>query len=442
MLQNDLEEWDGEGEIDHPLPKDLMFDQWATLSGGDLKARADEISREVLEAIGPKDRKPRSDLVKGVSDIVPTIIANLLLLHRGRPDGSLLVVQMERRKKTRYDRQGFRKLPEVVNAMAALGYIIKHDAVFKQKRTTIEATDDLKHALQAPDAPLSVIGRAAGEEVIQLTTRPRVARIGGRRQPKTLVDYEDTEETIRLREEMEEINRFLASRSIELEGAPQPAFRLSRRFTLRHPDDPHEFEFHGRLYGGFWTTLKASERYRIRIDGEPIADLDFASMFPRLAYIEVGREPPEGDLYAVPGLEDHRDGAKAAMSALLSYPSKMKTLPPRLKELLPEGWTARWLREAFANHHPHLVPYFEKDFGLDLMFIESRILLAAMRRLMEQDIPAVPMHDGMMVPRSKVDQAKTAMTKASSQVTGYVLPVAQKVGDTASASHLHGPNNS
>lgn len=427
MLQDDLEEWDGEGEIDHPLPKDLMFDQWATLSGGNLKARSDEISRQVLEAFSPKDRKPRSDLVKGVGDIVPTIIVNLLLLHRDRPDGSRLVVQMERRKKTRYDRQGFRKLPEVVNAMAALGYVIRHDAVFRQKRTTIEATGDLKHALQAPDAPLSVIARAKGEEVIQLTARPHVARIGGRKQPKTLVDYEDTEETIRLRREMEEINRFLASRSIELEGAPQPAFRLTRRFSLRSSDDPHEFEFHGRLYGGFWMTLKASERHRIRIDGEPIADLDFASMFPRLAYIEVGREPPEGDLYAVPGLESHRDGAKAAMSALLSYPSKMKMLPPRLKEMLPEGWTASRLRQAFADHHPHLVPYFEKDFGLDLMFIESRILLAAMRRLMEQDIPALPMHDGMMVPRSKADNAAEAMGWASLTICGHALPVSQKL---------------
>lgn len=426
MLQDDLEEWDGEGEIDHPLPKDLMFDQWATLSGGDLKARSDEIADQVLEALGPKDRKPRSDLVKGVGDIVPTIIANLLLLHRGRPDGSLLVVQMERRKKTRYDRPGFRKLPEVVNVLAALGYVIRHDAVFKQKRTTIEATGDFKHALQAPDAPLSVIGRAEGEEVIQLTARPRMARIGSRKQPKTLVDYDDTEETIRLRREIEEINRFLASHSIELGGAPQPAFRLTRRFTLRSPDDAHEFEFHGRLYGGFWMTLKASERHRIRIDGEPIADLDFASMFPRLAYIEVGREPPEGDLYALPGLEGHRDGAKAAMSALLSYPSKMKMLPPRLKQLLPGGWTASRLRQAFADHHPHLVPYFEKDFGLDLMLIESRILLAAMRRLMEEDVPALPMHDGMMVQRSKADVGMMAMRMASAMVVGCELPVLTK----------------
>ncbi|WP_425088185.1 hypothetical protein [Stappia sp.] len=427
MHPDEPEEWDGDGEIAHPLPKDLMFDHWTTLSSGDLASFSETITKQVITALGPAGRKPRADLVKGIGDIVPTIIANLLLLHRGRPDGSRLVVQMERRKNTRYDRKGFRKLPEVVNAMAALGHLIKHRAVFKQKRTTIEATGDLKHALQAPGIPLSVIDRTAGEEVIHLTARPSVRRIAGRKQPKTLVDYDDTEETIALKQEMEEINRFLASRSIKLEGASQPAFRLTRRFTLRSPDDPHEFEAHGRLYGGFWMTLKASERHRIRVDGEPVADLDFASMFPRLAYLAVGQLPPEGDLYALPGLEGHRDGAKAGLSALLSYPSKMKSLPPRLKQMLPEGWTASRLRRALAAHHPHLVPFFEKDFGLDLMFTESRILLTAMRQLMEQDIPALPMHDGMMVPRSKVDSAVQAMRHASEKVTGFPIPVSLKV---------------
>ncbi len=32
------------------------------------------------------------------------------------------------------------------------------------------------------------------------------------------------------------------------------------------------------------------------------------------------------------------------------------------------------------------------------MFTESRILVAALRFLMEQGVPAMPMHDGIMVP--------------------------------------------
>lgn len=425
MQFEDLDDLDGDGEMNHPLPKDLMFDPWATLAEPAMETLG-PIVRQVFSAFRSGNRKLRGDLVQGIAAIVPAILANLLVLHQTRPEGSRLIVQMERRKKTRYDRRGFRKLPEVVTALEEAGHVVKHEAVFKKFRTTIEASESLKRLLFAPAVGLSDVGRTEGEETIVLTARPEVSRIAGRKQPKLLVDYEDTEESVRLRAQMEEINRFLSTHSIALEGSPQPAFHLYRIFTLRSPDDPVRFNLHGRLYGGFWMTLKASERQRLRIDGEPVADLDFSSMFPRLAYRHVGKEPPEGDLYAVPGLEKYREGAKAGLSALLSYGSEMKSLPSRLKALLPNGWTASRLKQAYAVHHPDLVPLFEKDFGLDLMFTESRILLAALRTLMEKGISGLPMHDGLMVPASREVAAREAMALASIEIVGVVLPVRRK----------------
>ena len=205
-----------------------------------------------------------------------------------------------------------------------------------------------------------------------------------------------------------------------------PAFRLVRRFALRHEGDPLRFELHGRLYGGFWMTLKATEREHLRIDGEPIADLDFSSMFPNLAYRHVGKETPPGDLYEMPGLEGLRDGAKAALSALLSYDAEMMSLPPGLKAMLPDGWTAGRLKDAVAAKHPDLMPLLGADFGLDLMFTESRILMATLRRLMAEDVPALPMHDGIMVSRSKVEAGRTAMEEASQKIVGVRLSVTTK----------------
>lgn len=402
-----------------------MFDQWAGLSVSAM-ANISPILRLVLQALGPTDRRPRRDLIEGIEAIVSAIIANLMVLHLDRPPGSHLVIEMERRKRTRYDRPGLRKLPEVVGVLEKAGFIMRHPSVFRQRRTTIEATLSLKAFLVTHRAGLADIVRAEGEEVVVLTARPDMRRIGGRKQANLLVDYKDTEETVRLRAEMEEVNSFLASRQIVLEGSPQPSFHLRRLFTLRSEDDPAAFNLHGRLYGGFWMNLDADERHRIRFDGEPIADLDFASMFPRLAYHHVRREPPQGDLYAIPGLEHHRDGAKAALSALLSYSAKMKSLPPRVKKKLPPGWTASRVRQAFADYHPDLVPLFGRDFPMDLMFTESRILLATLRRLMARNIAALPMHDGIMVPRSRSDQAMTAMLEASREIVGISLPVAIK----------------
>lgn len=426
MPEVELFELDGGEEISHLFPDDLMFDQWATLTDSWLAFLCEELYELTLAELRPKNIKPRAVLVDGIRAVVPTIIANLLVLHQEKPDESRLVVQFERRKKTRYDRPNLRKLPDVVNALERLGYIIKHNAVFKEKRTTIEATEKLKSRLLIPDVDQSEIVRADGEETIQLTARPTVTWIGGKKQPKTLVDYKDTRRSKKLREEMEVINRFLNSHSITLEDTPTPPFLLTRRFSLRRLSDRAKFDLHGRIYGGFWMTLKATKRHRLRIDGEPIADLDFSNMFPQLAYCHVGLAPPEGDLYGIPGLEDHRAGAKAGLSALLSYRTEMKSLPTRLKERLPEGWTASDLKSACVSHHPGIATLFEKDFGLDLMFTESNILLATLSNLMAEGIPALPMHDGIMVPRSKATTAKAVMSEASNEVIGKEIPVTIK----------------
>ncbi len=414
------------GEINHPLPPDLMFDQWATLSGQNLMSFADGLTQQVIGIMHTNARKPRSDLVAGVSSIVHAIIANLIILHGNTPGNSGLAVQMKHTKKTRYDRPGFRKFPEVVRALAGLGYLSKRDAVFRFRRTTIEATGTLKKHLLQPDVSPSSVIRVEGEETIQLTARPVVSWIGGKKQPNARVDYEDTEHSIKLRAEMEEINSFLNQQRIELEGTPTPAFCLTRRFSLRHPDGSRLFNLHGRLYGGFWMGLKASERHRLRINGEPVADLDFSNMFPRLAYSHVQQEPPEGDLYAIPGLEGHREGAKAGLSALLSYRSDMKALPSRLKVLLPDGWTASHLSQACVAHHPGIASLFGRDFGLDLMFTESRILTALLLKLSARGIPALPMHDGVMVPETKTVVVVAAMREVSREVVGVELPVTQK----------------
>ena len=424
MLLVDLEELDGDGGKNHPLPRDLMFSPWFDLEAP-LRETIGPITMNVTKALAPMGRKARSDLVAAIERIVPAIVANLLIVLHRTEDGPGVAVNMRNMKLTRYDRQGFGQLPRVIHALEETGWLTMEPGEYKKRRTVIRSAPALMSLLSSPDALADIVA-VEGEEVIQLVARPVTKRIRGEKQPKVPIDYEDTSETHALRAEMEAINSFIAQHDVELLGAAQPPIRLYRRFTLRKPEDAHAFNLHGRLYGGFWMTLKASERHRLRIDGEPIADLDFAGMFPRLAYAHLGKEAPEGDLYAIPGLEQHREGAKAAFSALLSYETEMKSLPSRVKEKLPEGWTASRVKQAFAAHHPDLVPLFGRDIALDLMFTESRILMSAMRRLREAGIVSLPMHDGLMVPSTRAEVAERAMEAAALEIVGRSLPVALK----------------
>ena len=63
---------------------------------------------------------------------------------------------------------------------------------------------------------------------------------------------------------------------------------------------------------------------------------------------------------------------------------------------------------------------------MGFMRTESDILVAALLRLLDLGVVALPMHDGLMVRRDKAAEAATVMREASLRVTGFELPVAEK----------------
>ena len=104
-----------------------------------------------------------------------------------------------------------------------------------------------------------------------------------------------------------------------------------REHTRHHPssrgDTPNQLlprgcECHLR---GFATDTK-----RRRIDGEPVAYLDFQSMFPRLAYVAAGSNLRRGGLYGlVSGIvtQEHRAGIKIVTSAMFYAEGPLSQLP-------------------------------------------------------------------------------------------------------------------
>jgi hypothetical protein len=424
-LIDELEDWDEEEGDDHPHSSNLHMDTWATLCDGVLAPLRQHMVDQVLARVGSPNRAPRADLRRNVEVMVSSIIANLVILHRQGPPDARLAVPLANTETTRYDRKGFQKLSPTIDALLALGLVGKFAPTFRRLRTTIQARGELLEAVLSPTVNLSDVVRAAGQQRIILTARPPKRHQYGKRIANLWVNYEDNAETRTLRAEMDRLNEFLSTHSITLRGETQPAFNLYRQFTVRSKRSPQAFNLHGRLYGGFWLTLPEAERQHLRIDGEPIADLDFTAMFPSLAYIRAGYSPPKGDPYALRGLEEHRGAAKAAVSALLSS-GPLKSLPPRVRTELPQGWTLAKLRKAVIDLHPVLAGSLEQDLSLEMMFTESRILLATLNALMVKDVPALPMHDGMMVPVSKSADAMVAMEAASTAVCGVAIPVVQK----------------
>ncbi len=427
--------------------REPFLDQWLTARSVRLRRLVADTLAAIEEAenrSGTRQRKRRKSDFETRRALVETIIANLA--HAAvftRPSTAIAVSLAKRRRITRYDRPIFRQLRRTLDTLADVGVLKLRVSRQQGRASTIRPTPRFVKEVAQVDLSSQDFARHSGEEVIILSR----SRLGFKTNPATLetsfgkmrerIDYpSDTRTSRRYRGEVRRINAFLEGASLTLlPNAAAPTIdtgqrRLCRHFALPDGADPNRprFDLGGRLFGGWWQPLVKAERHRIRIEGEPIADLDFGAMYPRLAYLKAGLRPPEGDLYAVPGLEapEYRDGVKGMMNTLLFSEGHKARIPSGFKASLPKSWTAAKVKAAILARHPDLEPILETGIGMKLMFMESQILIGVLLGLMERGIVALPMHDGIMVAVSKASQAKTVMEDVAAEETGYRLPVSEK----------------
>ncbi len=402
-----------------PSPRPTIHhDPWLIPASPALKSLAASIF-EQLETTYPRPARQRSDAKSRRAAIVENIVASLALLSRHHPEGARMAISAKNAGRTRYDRRDFPRevFMQMVGELHQHGLLALRRGIRGGARTTIEPAAKFRQMVSTMEVTL---GRAGGAETIILK-----APIG-RDRPKALIDYEDTPETHAMRADMQAVNKALGAASIGLGNTapPTPAF-LTRRFQIDHPEAPHIFHQHGRLYGGFWLSLPKTERHLLRVNGEPVADLDFAGMFVQLAYLEAGLALPNSDPYeGVEGLP--RAAVKMGLSALLCRRGPMQRLPRDLRELAGREWTGKRLQAALEERHPGIAHLFGRRLGLRLMKTESDILMATLLGLFAQGIPALPMHDGIMVPASCEEAARRAMAQASMEIVGTSLPVVTK----------------
>ncbi|KQW21048.1 hypothetical protein ASC80_12945 [Afipia sp. Root123D2] len=409
------------------------FDPWLVTDRKYVRTIAQNVAG-AYSSIRPRQRKLRTYDKKNVEIVTRAILANVAYAVAMGDDLPIIAVSLRasKRKLTRYDRSGFAILPKLLEVLSEGGLIELRKSDRRGVTSSYVPSDHLLADLKRFRLASEHFAWEHGIETINLSVTTRDYSTQTRSVEP--IDYEDTDETRRFREEMTRLNKFLGTAKFNFLDDDGPPVLTSHRdlvryFKLNHADDKPNFDLGGRLFNGWWQGLSSDRRSHIRIRNEPVADLDFSAAFLRLAHIEAGVIASDGDLYAnVPGIDgqQYRAGLKKIINSMFFRDTPLIRIPSDAKPLLPRGITGKEIREAILSAFPAIRHVFESGIGLRLMFRESQVMVRSLSRLMDLHVPAMCMHDGLMVQRSKADIAAREMASASAEILGQSLPIKLK----------------
>jgi hypothetical protein len=251
---------------------------------------------------------------------------------------------------------------------------------------------------------------------------------------------QNTAEARSLRNEIAELNAHFAAH--KLEGARHIGW--VRKFHGASPDK-YMLNRGGRLYSQppmpatNYQNMPQEQRLKLRMNGEPVSEIDISASFLTIFYAAHGKRIEMRDAYSniIGPCALDRAIVKFWVNASFGNRSLITKWSADLKKAFAkryreQGWTidsekypVRSVREKTLAAHPLLAQWGTKaapnmpwSYG-HLMFRESRVIISAMLRLArDHNIPSAPVHDSLIVPRSKEEIAERILNEQFIHIVG------------------------
>jgi hypothetical protein len=271
------------------------------------------------------------------------------------------------------------------------------------------ATQGLESVAWATDELLRLIGPridVAEPRGLLKNEETIVLRDGG---DKRELDYVETVETARMRDQLGVINRKIAQLELRHEGQHVGVPTIRRIFN-------GSFERGGRLYchGSSYQNMAAERRREITfiIDGaaHPAVEIDYSSLHIRMAYAEAGKRAPSGDPYTIDGFD--RGLVKLAVNVLFNAATKRSAIYAIAEDLHDRhGGTergchiqARKVVRAIRRKHHRIKKYFGSDCGSRFQRQDSDMAIEVMTRMIQRTGRCpLPVHDSFLTPDIDAD---------------------------------------
>ncbi|WP_170411479.1 hypothetical protein [Ruegeria arenilitoris] len=282
------------------------------------------------------------------------------------------------------------------------------------------------------------------------TSDPIVLRIKSNGKKKRHA-FVDTDQIVRWRGNVEQINRHLEGYRLTLDLTQKQtngmeADRLSdavqeakvEREPLRYQRinttrtrlcrifNSPQWNEGGRFYGGWWQSVPRRWRQHIKINGKLTCEYDFSSIHMRLLYKSIGAAMPKDiDPYSKPYGDRHRKVVKRAFNVLLNASRRPEphTVPEFNEEELGMSWNS--FLNGILRHHSVLEEYFMTGAGVYLQRVDADIAEAIMLKFVEMQQPCLPIHDSFITYKTLEDELPDIMERVAVELDAGEIP-AQK----------------
>ena len=198
------------------------------------------------------------------------------------------------------------------------------------------------------------------------------------------------------------------------------------------------FELNGRFFGAGHIGLpKLIRKNCLKINDNITIEPDYSSLHIRMLYHREGIQYKDDPYLLLCDNEDDRDFYKILQLIAINAETEAKTIGAVRKKIRDKeyedyftdsGYSKKWdltdkfivsqLRR-FENAHKPIAKYLNSGIGLTLQNMDSQITEAILVRLMEQNIPCLPVHDSYIVQHLHKDALINAMLEEYEKKMGF-----------------------
>lgn len=232
-----------------------------------------------------------------------------------------------------------------------------------------------------------------------------------------LIPYVETAQTYRWRRELQEINTTLGGIKIDLPGVPRTARHLwindnpiliTPRPSIHRVFVRGSWECGGRCFA-WWQSCPGKSRDNFRLNGESVARPDYCALHGQLLYAKRSAAM-HGDVYDV-GCGFTRDQGKLAFQIGVNARGRRRAIAAIAEHVSLDWPRAAALLDAVKARNAPIEDAFGSDIGVKLMRLDSEIILGCLKTCALEGIPALPVHDELVVPARYASRAAEIMVE-------------------------------